>query len=340
MGKFVYEGGPKIEIEDRALTHLQLVMTAKLRRSEPFSFTWKEDQSIGHGRTTVWLHASCNIVFKYAGSRQPAINRLWIEALAYTASSPSGLYLVPEPQNVNSVQDMELEAESAPVDGAVRGVRSSRGRTSSSIRRIWLMEVSTRFIGAVEAGLVLADTSGKLHVIGSTSERASDVEDAEVGSGEGPCLDSRRTGQSVETPDIQNCGDRWPVFVPVATKRGFRSGYAVPLLLRGQRLGALNLFFDRVDAVTDRDAAIAQALADFETIGIIHHRALQEHVGRAARLQHALDSRVVIEQAKAALAHQRSVSIDEAFRIRGHTRSMGVRLHDVAEQIVTRQLSL
>ncbi|WP_295101850.1 ATP-dependent DNA ligase [uncultured Microbacterium sp.] len=97
MGKFIYEGGPKIEIEDRALSHLQLVMTAKLRRGEAFVFTWGEDVSIGGGRTTVWIHAGSSLIFKYHGSRQPAINRNWIEALAYTANAPTGLYLVHEP---------------------------------------------------------------------------------------------------------------------------------------------------------------------------------------------------------------------------------------------------
>lgn len=100
MGKFVYEGAVKTEIEDRALTHLQLVITAKLRRGEPFTFTWKEDLSVGGGRTGVWLHSGSSLVFKYNGSRQPSINREWIEALAFTASSPSGLYLVPEPADI------------------------------------------------------------------------------------------------------------------------------------------------------------------------------------------------------------------------------------------------
>jgi hypothetical protein len=97
MGTFIYEGSVKTEIEDRALTHLQLVMTAKLRRGEPFSFTWKQDASIGGGRLTVWIHAGSSMVFKYHGSRQPSVNRDWVEALAFTASAPGGLYLVPEP---------------------------------------------------------------------------------------------------------------------------------------------------------------------------------------------------------------------------------------------------
>lgn len=101
MGKLIYDGGPKTEIEDRALTHLQLVMTAKLRRGEPFTFTWKEDSSVGGGRTTVWVHAGSSLVFKYAGSRAPVINRAWVDALAYTANAPTGLYLVSEPANTS-----------------------------------------------------------------------------------------------------------------------------------------------------------------------------------------------------------------------------------------------
>lgn len=97
MGKFLYEGNIKTEIEDRALAHLQLVITAKLRRGEPCAFTWKEDVSVGGGHTSVWLHPGSALVFKFHGSRPPAINRAWTEALAFTANSPTGLYLVPEP---------------------------------------------------------------------------------------------------------------------------------------------------------------------------------------------------------------------------------------------------
>lgn len=97
MGKFIYENGVKAEFEDRALLHLQMVITAKLRRGEPFPFTWREDASVGGGRTTIWLHPGSTLVFKYYGSRQPGINRGWTDALAFTANSPGGLYLVPEP---------------------------------------------------------------------------------------------------------------------------------------------------------------------------------------------------------------------------------------------------
>ncbi|MCT1394579.1 MULTISPECIES: ATP-dependent DNA ligase [Microbacterium] len=108
MGRFIYEGSTKIEVEDRALRHLQLVMTAKLRRGEPFPYSWKEDASIGGGRITVWLHAGSSMVFKYVGSRQPEINRAWVDALAYTANSPGGLYLVPEPAGSAVTGNLDL----------------------------------------------------------------------------------------------------------------------------------------------------------------------------------------------------------------------------------------
>ncbi len=97
MGKFIYEGLVKVDFEDRLLMHLQTVIAAKLRRGEAFNFTWKDDTSIGDGRTTVWMHPRTSIVYKFYGSRRPAVNRAWVEALAYTANSPAGLYIVPEP---------------------------------------------------------------------------------------------------------------------------------------------------------------------------------------------------------------------------------------------------
>lgn len=204
-----------------------------------------------------------------------------------------------------------------------------------------LVESAVRFTAAVEAGIILADPGGGLHIVGSTSERASDVEEAEIGIEQGPCLDSYRTGLPVETPDIAASALRWPEFARIASGRGFCSGYAVPLTLRGDTLGALNIFFDHPDALTDQDAAVFQALAEFATIGIVQRRARQFHETRASHLQHALDSRIIIEQAKGVLAFQRDITVDEAFRIlRERSRSTKARLRDVAQQVVHRRVLL
>lgn len=109
MGKFMYETTMKVDLDDRALAHLQVVITTKLRRGESFLFTWKDDASIGDGRTSVWLHPSANLVFKYYGSRRPALNPAWVEALAHVANSMHGLYLCPEPP-APSVQRVVLDS--------------------------------------------------------------------------------------------------------------------------------------------------------------------------------------------------------------------------------------
>ncbi|MBN9605545.1 MAG: hypothetical protein J0G30_02920 [Actinomycetales bacterium] len=97
MGKLTLDSTLVVEFDDRLLAHLQLVIGAKVRRGESFHFTWKDDPSIGDGRTTVWIHPATPIVYKYFGSRQPTINRAWLEALTLTANSATGLQIVPEP---------------------------------------------------------------------------------------------------------------------------------------------------------------------------------------------------------------------------------------------------
>ena len=110
MGKFIYDGNVKVDFDDRTLAHLQVVIGTKLRRNEAFHFTWKDDASIGDGRTSVWVHPRCSLVYKFYGGRRPQLNMAWVEALAYTANSPSGLYVVPEPKEGDPVPGGNHEA--------------------------------------------------------------------------------------------------------------------------------------------------------------------------------------------------------------------------------------
>lgn len=112
MGKLIYDASVRVDFDDRTLAHLQLVIAAKLRRGESFPLTWKDDASRGSGRTSVWLHPRCSLVFKFDGSRLPRLNRAWAEALADTANSPSGLYVVPEPM-------MQTSQDGSPHGGVV-----------------------------------------------------------------------------------------------------------------------------------------------------------------------------------------------------------------------------
>ncbi|WP_441295472.1 DUF7882 family protein [Microbacterium terrisoli] len=102
MGYLSYEGRVKMEIDDRPLAHLQVVISDKLRRGEPVTFTWYAEPSVGGGRTTIWINQSSSLVFKYQGSRPPSINRAWLQLLAEAANAVGGLRLVQEPADVAS----------------------------------------------------------------------------------------------------------------------------------------------------------------------------------------------------------------------------------------------
>ena len=97
MGKFVYDNAIKVDFDDRLLAHLQLVIGAKVRRGESFHFSWRDDPSIGDGRTVVWIHPMVALSYKFYGSRNPVINRAWLEDLTAAANSNGGLHIVPEP---------------------------------------------------------------------------------------------------------------------------------------------------------------------------------------------------------------------------------------------------
>jgi hypothetical protein len=103
MGTLLY-GNPSIEVafDDRALMHLQIVITAKLRRNESFVFSWKDSAEIGSGRSTIWLHPSSTLYYRYLGSRLPTINREWIDILIESANSGGGLFFTPEPGTVTA----------------------------------------------------------------------------------------------------------------------------------------------------------------------------------------------------------------------------------------------
>ncbi|WP_413355024.1 ATP-dependent DNA ligase [Microbacterium sp. 1P06AB] len=107
MGRFNYSSQVKTEVEDRALAHLQVVIGNKLRRGESFFFTWRDDVSVGDGRRSVWIHPSADLDFKYYGSRAPAMNRTWLEKLAYAANSTGGLFIMSEPADDVSTGSVE-----------------------------------------------------------------------------------------------------------------------------------------------------------------------------------------------------------------------------------------
>ena len=204
-----------------------------------------------------------------------------------------------------------------------------------------LVDACTRFTSAVEAGILLADGKGLLHVVASTSERTSVVEEVQLGAGEGPCWETARTGVPSDIPDLTVLGQRWPRFRKAAADSGFRASHTFTLSLRNASIGALNLFSDRVGTLTNTEAALVQALAQVATIAVLQQQSLQQQAALSTQLQRALDSRVLIEQAKGVLAQQHHIPMDQAFRMmRTQARSNNTRLHDVAEDVVALRLTL
>jgi len=204
-----------------------------------------------------------------------------------------------------------------------------------------LVETCRRVLDVEEAGILLADDLGDLEVVASTSEASTLVETMQLDARSGPCWTCFTSAEPVSLPDVDVDAGRWPEFVAVAREQGFRSVHAVPLRLRGTVIGTLNLLGSAVGPLGDRDVRVAQALADVATIGILQERALRESTLVQQQLQGALDTRVVIEQAKGVVAHVRGVSTDEAFvLIRRHARDHRLKLADVAQQLVARELTL
>jgi GAF domain-containing protein len=188
-------------------------------------------------------------------------------------------------------------------------------------------------IGA--AGLMLAAPEGDLRVMASSSDATRVLELFELQSQEGPCLDCYRTGQPVVNQDLATVNGRWPRFAAEALAAGFHSVHALPMRLRGTVIGALNLFHIEPGEMRQADVAAAQAMADVATIGVLQHRAALEAQVLNEQLNHALNSRIVIEQAKGIIAERESLNMEQAFStLRNHARYHNLRLVDVAGDVI------
>jgi GAF domain-containing protein len=186
-----------------------------------------------------------------------------------------------------------------------------------------------------QAGLMLANLRREVAVAASSSHEMEVLELFELQHQEGPCLDCFHTGQPVRCDDLERALARWPRFAPEALAAGFRSVYALPLRLRDQVIGALNLLRAQPGVFGADDLVAAQALADVATIGILQHRAADEYRLLAEQLQYALNSRIVIEQAKGVLAEHAGVDMDGAFAaLRRYARDNNRRLVDTAAAVV------
>jgi GAF domain-containing protein len=204
-----------------------------------------------------------------------------------------------------------------------------------------LIDTCAELLDAAGGGITLAAAPGQLEVLASTSEESRLVELMQLRAGQGPCIEAYHSGKVVAVSDVNDIVDIWPLFAHNALAQGFRSVHCIPMQLRGETIGSLNLFRSALGMLPDDDIAVARGLADIATIGILHQRAIHESDVARQQLQLALDSRVLIEQAKGVLAHTHALDMNAAFTLlRSYARQNGIRLQDVARDVVERRLTI
>ena len=198
-----------------------------------------------------------------------------------------------------------------------------------------LTDRSAQLLEVAAVGLLLADPRGELRVIAASSEAARLLELFQLQNDQGPCLDCFRSGQPVSAADLTAEARRWPRFAPAARQAGFAAVQALPMRLREQVIGALNLFRADPGALAPAAIRVGQALADVATISLLHERGMRHSDILNEQLQTALNSRVIIEQAKGKLAERLGVDMDQAFTLlRDRARTGNRRLSDLARAFV------
>lgn len=198
-----------------------------------------------------------------------------------------------------------------------------------------LTERSVNLLGADAASLILGDQRGDLQVAASTTPEAHMLDLFQVHTSEGPCFDCYNSGRPMVNIDLSEAADRWPRFRAASAEAGYRSTHSIPLRLRDQIIGALNLFCVDRSELDDDDVALGQALADVATIGLLQERVIRRQELLSEQLQTALNSRVLIEQAKGVLSERATLGVEDAFRLmREYSRRTRRPLSDIASDVV------
>jgi GAF domain-containing protein len=205
----------------------------------------------------------------------------------------------------------------------------------------FLTERCVELTGIDEAGVMIGALPGRLQAVAASTERSYLLELFEIQNEDGPCLDAFRGGITVTVEDLAKEPERWPIFTPRAVSAGFSSVHSIPMRLRDEVIGAVNLLCVEPGAMSHEDARLARALSDIATVAILQQRSISEVETINSHLSTALNSRIRIEQAKGVLAERAGTTVDEAFAlIRSFARSHERGLTDVCEDIVRRVIDL
>lgn len=204
-----------------------------------------------------------------------------------------------------------------------------------------LTERTVSLLDVDAAGLVMADPRGRLQVLAATSHTARLLELFELQNEEGPCLDCYTSGEQVVNVDLNDATARWPKFSTASVDAGYQSVHALPLRLRKRTLGAMNLFCSNRSTLTSDDLAVGQAMADVSTIGLLQERNVRRQEVLAEQLHTALNSRILIEQAKGVLAERAGIDVGDAFRrMRAYSRRASRPLNSIATAVIENAIAI
>lgn len=198
----------------------------------------------------------------------------------------------------------------------------------------------TEVLGTTGAGVSVVDTRGDLKFVTATSQPIIEIEEAQEGAQQGPCVTAFQTQKPMVVSDIADRPE-WPVYTDTATRLGLQAVVGFPLSYGGERLGAINVYNDEPRVWSEDDLDVLGVFADMATAYLARTSELAEARQLADQLQQALDSRVIVEQAKGIVANQHDVTVDEAFQmLRTHSRTNRIRLSRLAEAVVNMGLRL
>lgn len=252
-----------------------------------------------------------------------------------TAQNETTRVPVPEPWE----RDDE-DRETALIDAFVDISDALATETDIAAMLARLVQRCTDLLGGAAAGILLPDDAGHLTVLAASTAEQRTLENFQLQVDESPGLDSVHSGDPVLVDDLGRAANRWPVWAERALSSGIRSVYAIPMSSRGTTIGVLNLLGDRAHLLTERNRRLAAAFADVATVAVTNNREARHADELAGQLQGALDSRLVIEQAKGVVATALGITMDEAFALlRGCSRSMNVRLTHLAGALTTGRIT-
>lgn len=228
--------------------------------------------------------------------------------------------------------DVRADAVAAAVND-IAAVLAEHGEPLDLAHR--LVRHCAELLSASAVGLLVEDARRELRLLAATPSETREVELLQLQLEQGPCLDAYRTGGVISVATADELAARWPQFATRAAALGIVAVHTVPVHSGGRTIGALNLFRDHEGAYSRVESDVARAMASFGAVGITQLEHVAEGARVQAQLQEALDSRIVLEQAKGALAQRFRVHPDDAFqRLRSQARTERRRLRDVAQEVV------